>query len=135
MPLDPSEAGEAVLVRGIAFRSMCEHHLLPFLGTADVAYVPDEKVVGLGRIPRVVGVLAARPQVQERLGEQIAETIETGLGAKGVLVVLDAQHACVTARGTRQAGSTTVTVASRGILRNPLERAELFALLGKGPQS
>lgn len=130
IPLGDAKPGEAVLVRDIAFRSVCEHHLLPFLGVAHVAYVPDARVVGLGRIPRVVDVLAARPQVQERLGEQIADAIETGLDAKGVLVVLDAQHSCVTARGTRQAASTTVTVASRGILSDPLQRAELFAMLG-----
>lgn len=132
IPLDENDSGDIVILRDIAFRSMCEHHLLPFIGVAHVAYAPRERVIGLGRIPRVVDVLAARPQVQERLGEQIVETIETGLDAAGVLVVIDASHTCMTARGTRQADSTTVTVASRGSLSDPVQRAEAIALIGKG---
>jgi GTP cyclohydrolase I len=88
----------AVMLRDIDFRSVCEHHLLPFRGRAHLAYLPGEKVVGLGALPRVVEVLSARPQVQERLGEQIADTIADGLDARGVLVVLDAVHGCVTSR-------------------------------------
>lgn len=121
---------EVVLLRHIEFRSVCEHHLLPFLGVAHVAYLPNERVVGLGRIPRVVETLAARPQVQERLSEEIADTIQRGLDARGVLVVLDAVHGCVTARGPRQTGSSTVTVASRGALQEPHARAEIMALIG-----
>lgn len=132
IPLEKSESGEVVIVRDIAFRSMCEHHLLPFLGTAHVAYVPRERVVGLGRIPRVIEVLAARPQVQERLGEQIADAIGMGLDAAGVLVIIDAAHSCVTARGTQQNRSTTVTLASRGTLADPVERAETVALIARG---
>ncbi|MDN4616376.1 GTP cyclohydrolase I FolE [Leifsonia sp. F6_8S_P_1B] len=123
---------ETVLLRDIAFRSVCEHHLLPFLGVAHVAYLPGEAVVGLGRIPRVIETLAARPQIQERLTEQIADTIEQGAGARGVLVVLDASHTCVTTRGARQTGSTTVTVASRGAFTDPAARAELMALISGG---
>ncbi|HYP73414.1 MAG TPA: GTP cyclohydrolase I, partial [Microbacterium sp.] len=104
----------AVLLRGIRFRSVCEHHLLPFAGHAHIAYLPGEQVVGLGALPKVVDVLAARPQVQERLGEQIADTIAASLDARGVLVVLDAAHECVTMRGPRQIDATTVTVAARG---------------------
>lgn len=122
--------GEVVLLKGIDFRSMCEHHLLPFLGVAHVAYLPRERVVGLGKLPAVVETLAARPQVQERLAEQVADAIETGLDALGVLVVLEATHGCVTARGARQARSTTVTLASRGALSKPAERAEVMALIG-----
>ncbi|CAN5214713.1 GTP cyclohydrolase I FolE [soil metagenome] len=129
-----SDAGSAtpepVLVRGIGFRSVCEHHLLPFVGTAHIAYVPSDRLVGLGRLPAVVDVLASRPQLQERLGEQIAQTIGDGLDAKGVLVVLEASHGCVTMRGARQTGSTTVTVASRGSLSEPVARAELMTLIG-----
>ncbi len=131
VPLEGHDA-EMVLLRDIAFRSICEHHLLPFVGVAHVAYQPNERVVGLGRIPRVVETLASRPQLQERLTEEIADTLQHGLDAKGVLVVLDAQHRCVTARGVRQTESTTVTVASRGELADPVTRAGLLALIGRG---
>ena len=123
-------AGELVLVRDIAFRSTCEHHLLPFTGVAHLAYAPGERIVGLGKLARVVETLSSRPQLQERLGEQIADTIERGLEPRGVLVVLDARHGCVTSRGTRQAESTTVTVASRGTLADPATRAGVLALVG-----
>lgn len=129
---DEHSAGELVLVRDIAFRSTCEHHLLPFTGVAHLAYVPNERIVGLGKLARVVETLSSRPQLQERLGEQIADTLEEGLAPRGVLVVLDAQHGCVTARGTRQASSTTVTVASRGTLAEPANRAGVLALIGRG---
>lgn len=122
----------AVMVRGIRFRSFCEHHLLPFAGHAHIAYLPGEQVVGLGALPRVVDTLAARPQVQERLGEQIADTIAGALDARGVLVVLDAAHECVTMRGGRQADATTVTVAARGVYTEPVARAELIALIASG---
>ncbi len=131
VPLEGHES-ETVLLRDISFRSICEHHLLPFVGVAHVAYLPDERVVGLGRIPRVVETLASRPQLQERLTEEIADTLQKGLDAKGVLVVLDAQHTCVTARGVRQTESTTVTVASRGELADPVARAGLLSLIGRG---
>uniref|UniRef100_UPI0035A967FE GTP cyclohydrolase I n=1 Tax=Leifsonia poae TaxID=110933 RepID=UPI0035A967FE len=121
-----------MLVRDIRFRSVCEHHLLPFLGVAHVAYLPSDRVIGLGRIPRVIEALAGRPQMQERLTEQIADTIESGVGARGVLVVLDAVHQCVTTRGARQTDSSTVTMASRGALAEPAARAELVALIGRG---
>lgn len=127
-----ADTGELVLVRDIALRSVCEHHLLPFRGRAHVAYRPGAKVVGLSAIPRVVEVLAARPQVQERLGEQIAQTIEEGLAPRGVLVVLEASHGCVADRGVRQTEALAVTVASRGSLGDPAEQAGVFALLGRG---
>jgi GTP cyclohydrolase I len=127
---EADELGELVLVRDIEFRSICEHHLLPFIGVAHIAYVPNTRIVGLGKLPRVVETLASRPQLQERLTEEIADALSDGLDPKGVLVVLDARHGCVTARGVRQAHSTTVTLASRGILSDPAERAELMALIG-----
>jgi len=131
--LDAHELGELVLLRDIDFRSICEHHLLPFTGRAHLAYVPDTRVVGLGRLPRVVETLASRPQLQERLTEEIADTLNTGLSPKGVLVVIDAVHGCVSARGARQAKSSTVTMASRGTLADPVGRAEIMALIGSAP--
>jgi GTP cyclohydrolase I len=126
------ELGELVLLRDVDFRSVCEHHLLPFTGVAHLAYVPDQRIVGLGRLPRVVETLSSRPQLQERLGEQIADAIETGLAPRGVLVMLDARHGCVTARGTRQVDSTTVTVASRGTLSEPAAQAAVLATIAAG---
>ena len=131
-PAPETSASGAVMLRDIHFRSVCEHHLLLFRGKAHIAYLPGDKVVGLGALPKVVDVLAARPQVQERLGEQIADALEQGLAPRGVLVVLDARHGCVTARGTRQSSSTTVTVASRGTLAEPANRAAVLALVGRG---
>ncbi|SJN10665.1 GTP cyclohydrolase I type 1 [Leucobacter sp. 7(1)] len=127
-----ADTGELVLVRDITLRSMCEHHLLPFRGRAHIAYRPGRSVVGLSAIPRVVDALAARPQVQERLGEQIAQTLADGLDPEGVLVVLEARHGCVSDRGVRQADAVTVTVASRGVLADPTQQAAVFALLGHG---
>lgn len=131
VPLEGASA-ETVILRDIRFRSVCEHHLLPFLGVAHVAYLPGESVIGLGRIPRAIETLSARPQLQERLTEQIADTIESGAGARGVLVVLDAAHECVTTRGARQTAATTVTIAARGAFTEPAARAELIALIGRG---
>lgn len=128
--LDEGERGELVLLRDIEFRSVCEHHLLPFIGTAHLAYVPATKVVGLGRLPRVVETLASRPQLQERLTEEIADALDEGLSPAGVMVVIDAAHGCVSARGARQAKSTTVTMATRGTLSDPVARAEVMALIG-----
>lgn len=120
----------AVLLRDIRFRSVCEHHLLPFAGHAHIAYLPGEQVVGLGALVRVVEILAARPQVQERLGEQIADTIAEHLDTRGVLVVLDARHGCVTMRGGRQPEASTLTIAARGAYTDPVARAELVGLIG-----
>lgn len=128
--LADDELSELVLLRDIEFRSVCEHHLLPFVGRAHVAYVPGTRVVGLGRLPKVVETLASRPQLQERLTEEIAGCLDAGLDPAGVLVVIDAIHGCVSARGARQAKSSTVTMATRGSLSNPVERAEILALIG-----
>ncbi len=124
------ESGEFVLVRDIQFRSICEHHLLPFLGVAHVAYAPGERIVGLGRLAELVTLLASRPQLQERLTDEIADALTTALAPQGVLVVLDAVHGCVSARGPRQATSSTVTVASRGTLAEPTARAGVLSLIG-----
>ncbi|KQO47123.1 MULTISPECIES: GTP cyclohydrolase I FolE [unclassified Frigoribacterium] len=130
VPAEAHQLGEVVIVRDISFRSVCEHHLLPFVGVAHVAYVPGETIVGLGALPRVVDAVASRPQLQERLGEEIAEAVQAGARPDGVLVVLDASHGCVTTRGPRQTGSTTVTLASRGVLSEASARAEAVALIG-----
>ena len=130
--LAEGERGELVLLRDIEFRSICEHHLLPFVGTAHLAYVPGDRVVGLGRLPRVVETLASRPQLQERLTEEIADTLDAGLAPEGVLVILDAVHGCVSARGARQAKSSTVTLATRGSLSEPAARAGVMSLIGRG---
>ncbi len=126
----PGESGELVLVRDIRFRSICEHHLLPFLGVAHVAYAPGEHIVGLGRLAAVVHTLASRPQLQERLTDEIADAITEALAPAGVLVVIDAVHGCLSARGPQQADSSTVTVAARGSLAEPAARAELMGLIG-----
>jgi GTP cyclohydrolase I len=122
--------GELVLLRDIEFRSICEHHLLPFTGVAHVAYLPGARIVGLGRLPLVVEILASRPQLQERLGEEIVDAIDAALAPRGALVVLDAVHGCVVARGSRQARSSTVTMATRGSLSDPVERSGVLALIG-----
>ena len=123
---------EAVVMSDIALRSLCEHHLLPFTGRAHVAYVPGERIIGLGKIPRVVHSLAARPQIQERLTDDIATTFERGLAPKGVLVVIESSHQCVSARGANETNATTVTIASRGSLTDPAARAEILGIFGVG---
>ena len=130
--LTEGQRSELVLLRDIEFRSICEHHLLPFIGIAHLAYVPRSRVVGLGKLPRVVETLASRPQLQERLTEEIADTLDAGLEPLGVMVVLDAVHGCVSARGVRQAKSSTITMATRGTLSEPVARAEIMALIGAG---
>lgn len=129
------DTGELVIMRDIALRSVCEHHLLPFRGRAHVAYRPGPRVVGLSAIPRVIDVLASRPQVQERLGEQIADALVAGLDPRGVLVVLEASHGCVSDRGVRQSDALALTVASRGALSEAGAQAAVFALLGAGPEA
>ena len=129
---DESAVGELVLLRDIGFRSMCEHHLIPFVGVAHLAYIPRARIVGLGKLPRVVETLSSRPQLQERLTEEIADALQQGLDPLGVLVVLDARHGCVSSRGTRQVDSSTVTLASRGSLADPATRSGVLALIGAG---
>ena len=123
---------EMVLVRDIDFASMCEHHLLPFTGKVHVAYIPLGQVVGLSKIPRVVETLARRPQLQERLTQQIAELLMTTLQAKGVAVVIEGSHSCMTSRGVRKPGSSMVTSAMLGTFRdNHATRTEFLSLIRK----
>ncbi|BAU99810.1 GTP cyclohydrolase I FolE [Aurantimicrobium minutum] len=128
VPVD--QLSDAVVVTNITVRSMCEHHLLPFLGVAHLAYLPGDRVVGLGKLPRVVNTLAARPQMQESLTEQIADALVEGLDPRGVVVVVEAKHQCVGARGVEQTDSRTITIASRGELTDPVARAEIMTLIG-----
>lgn len=119
------EHGEMVFVRDIPFYSMCEHHLLPFFGTAHVAYLPHDNVVtGLSKLARLVDVVAKRPQVQERMTNDIADALATELGAEGVMVVIDAEHLCMNMRGIRKPGSRTMTLAVRGRYETDLRLRE-----------
>jgi GTP cyclohydrolase I len=121
---------EMVLVRDIEFSSMCEHHLLPFTGQAHIAYLPDGKLVGLSKLARVVEAVARRPQVQERMTEDLADLIMRELNPRGVGVIVEAAHSCMTIRGVRKPGSTTVTSALRGLFKtNPTTRGELMSLV------
>ena len=104
-----------VLEKDITFYSTCEHHLLPFYGKAHIAYIPDGRVVGLSKLARTVEVYARRPQIQEQLTGQIADALEKYLEPKGVMVMIEAEHMCMTMRGIKKPGSKTVTVAKRGV--------------------
>ena len=126
------DSHDPVIVRDIEFRSMCEHHLLPFSGVAHVAYVPTSAVLGLGHIARLVDVVASRPQVQERLGLDVCDALDRGADAAGALVVLDARHECVSARGARQASATTVTVSATGVCADEPLKSSLMSLIGGG---
>ena len=122
---------EMVLVKDIEVWSTCEHHLVPFTGVAHVAYIPSKtgKITGLSKLARLVDVYAKRPQVQERLTTQIADALVDHLDARGVMVVIECEHLCMTMRGVRKPGSKTVTSAVRGALRNPATRAEAMSLI------
>lgn len=121
---------ELVLVRDISFNSMCEHHLLPFLGVAHIGYIPRGHVVGLSKLARIVDEVSRKPQVQERMTETIANLLDEELEPKGVIVVLEAEHSCMSIRGIRKPGSMTITSAVRGLFRkNESSRAEAMALI------
>jgi len=121
---------EMVILKDIPFYSMCEHHFLPFHGLAHVGYIPSGRVVGASKIGRVVEILAKRPQLQERLTTQIANTIVSVLEPKGVAVVIQAEHLCMTMRGVKKPGSNIITSAMRGLFqKNPLTRSEFLSLV------
>lgn len=121
---------EMVVVKDIVFDSMCEHHLLPFLGKAHIAYLPNGKIVGLSKLARAVELLARRPQVQERMTEELADLIMEKLDPRGVAVIVEATHTCMTIRGIRKPDSICTTSAMRGAFRNNQStRAELMALV------
>ena len=123
---------EIVLVRDISFNSICEHHLMPFMGKVHIGYIPDGRVIGLSKLARVIEVFSHRPQVQERLTEDIAELLYRELRAKAVAVVIEAEHTCMTVRGVKKPGSLCVTSALRGgFLKNPSSRAEILTLINK----
>ncbi|SDD07575.1 GTP cyclohydrolase I FolE [Auraticoccus monumenti] len=124
---------ELVLVTDIEVWSSCEHHLVPFTGKAHVGYIPGAggKITGLSKLARLVDLFAKRPQVQERLTTQIADALVEHLSPRGVIVVIDCEHLCMTMRGVRKAGSRTVTSAVRGQLRDPATRAEAMALIAR----
>jgi GTP cyclohydrolase I len=142
LSLDPAEPlrktftekyDEIVVVRDIEFTSLCEHHLLPFIGKAHIAYLPNGKIVGLSKLPRVVEILSRRPQVQERMTQAIADLLVEQLDARGVAVILEASHTCMTVRGVRKAGSICTTSAVRGAFqKNPSTRAEAMSLIFAG---
>src|SRR5215469_18236450 len=129
----PNDAGydELVLARDIPFRTVCEHHLLPFSGVAHVGYLPGDRILGLSKLARLVEHYAARPQTQERLTKQVLDTLVGRLRPRGAGVVLEAEHTCMTLRGVRSRGSTTITSALHGSLRaDASSRAEFLALAG-----
>jgi len=122
---------EMILVKDIEVWSMCEHHLVPFTGVAHVGYIPSEegRITGLSKLARLVDLYAKRPQVQERLTTQVAESLVELLKPRGVIVVIDCEHLCMTMRGVRKPGARTITSAVRGQLRDPATRAEAMSLL------
>ena len=123
---------EIVLLKDIPFYSMCEHHLLPFMGHAHVGYVPRGKVLGISKLARIVESFAHRPQVQERLTTQIAEFLMKKIDARGVVVVMEATHTCMTIRGVKKPGSTMVTSAMLGLFRSDARsRSEVMSLIGR----
>ena len=128
---DEQKTDEMVIVRDIPLYSVCEHHLIPFIGKAHIAYIPgDGRVIGLSKLARIVDCFAKRPQLQERLTAQIADFIEREMHPKGVAVMIEAEHLCMTMRGARAAGSKTQTSALRGSMRSDARtRAEVMAIL------
>ena len=130
---DGNSNDEMVIVRDIPFASMCEHHLLPFVGKAHIAYIPSEnKIIGLSKIARIVDNFAKKPQVQERLTHDIADFLYKEMNAKGVAVIMEAEHMCMSIRGAKASGSKTQTSALRGVIRSDARtRSEALALLDK----
>ena len=127
------EYSDLILVRDIPVAALCEHHLLPFIGKAHAGYVPNGRIVGLSKLARVVEGYARRPQLQERLTTQIADALYRRLGSQGSIVMIEADHSCMTIRGIQKPGSITVTSAARGVFEeDPNRRAEVMALISRG---
>jgi GTP cyclohydrolase I len=123
---------EMVIEKDITFYSTCEHHMLPFYGKAHIAYIPDGKVVGISKLSRTVEVFARRLQIQEQLTGQVADALMAHIAPKGVLVMMEAEHMCMTMRGIKKPGSQTVTIARRGIFaENPMLEERFFRMLGR----
>lgn len=122
----PAQNNEMVLEKDITFYSVCEHHLLPFFGKAHVAYIPDGEVVGLSKIARTVEIFARRPQIQEQMTAQIADALEHELHPRGVMVLLEAEHTCMTMRGIKKPGSKTVTYVTRGAFESDPSLSDKF---------
>jgi GTP cyclohydrolase I len=128
-----ADSNDVVLLRDLPLASMCEHHLLPFVGRAHVVYVPEERVVGLSEIVHLVEGFARRPQLQERLTARIADALYEALGSRGSVVVIEAEQLCMTMRGAQKPGTVTVTSAVRGVFEEePAQRAEIMALISRG---
>jgi GTP cyclohydrolase I len=124
--------GEMVVVSDIEYNSMCEHHMLPFVGVAHVGYIPGRQVVGLSKIPRIVDMFAHRLQVQERLTNEVADALERSIDPDGVIVVVEGQHSCASLRGVKKHGVNMTTTAQRGVFRTDKElRDEFYRLIGK----
>ena len=124
------ETSDMVIEKDITFYSTCEHHLMPFYGKAHVAYIPNGRVVGLSKLARTVEIFAKRPQIQERLTAQIADAIMTELDCEGAMVLVEAEHMCMTMRGVKKPGSKTVTVVSRGAFEQEDKKATFYRMLG-----
>ena len=122
----PAPDSELVIEKDIVFYSICEHHLLPFFGKVHIAYIPDGKVAGFSKLPRTVEVFARRLQIQEQMTVQIADAIERFLSPKGVMIIIEAEHTCMTMRGVKKPGVKTITTATRGLFRDDYERQRLF---------
>lgn len=131
-----ADQNEMIIVKDISFSSMCEHHLLPYLGRCDIVYLPaEDRIAGLSSIVELVETLAARPTIQERLTTEIADTLMNELQAKGVMVVMEAEHMCLAMRGVKKRDSRIVTSAMRGYLKRPETRSEALALIGRSTGS
>ena len=128
----PVSDNELVIEKDIVFYSVCEHHLLPFFGKVHIGYIPDDKVAGLSKLPRTVEVFARRLQIQEQMTAQIADAIECFLSPKGVIVIVEAEHTCMTMRGVKKPGVKTITMATRGAFCDDFERQKLFLETVKG---
>ncbi|WP_424466733.1 dihydropteroate synthase [Pseudoclavibacter helvolus] len=133
--LGGAEPSQPVVLRDLAFRSMCEHHLLPFSGRVHLAYVPSDSIVGFGRLHTLLETLSARATLQERLGDELVDAMMVALDARGALAIIEASHACAGLRGSRQQAGVVVTVSARGELSEPSARAEIVALIGAQPVS